>query len=238
MELQQGETIWSQIARHIAADITAGRFPPGSKLPTEAEFAERFGVNRHTVRHALAGLENDGFIRAERGRGRFVQTVRLDYSVGARTRFTRNLAEAERVPEREILALERIRAEPRIIRRLDLAKNSHVWRLSALARADGVPLGLAEHHIDAARFPDFDRHFAEFNSITKSFAACGVQDYTRKTTRITARMPTAEEAARLELRQTIPLLVTEAVNIDREGRPLEVSSGQFAADRLQLTVDH
>ena len=65
--------------RHVSA---------GSRLPGEIEIAERFGVNRHTVRRALATLAERGLVRAERGSGTYVEAQRIPYPIRARTRFS------------------------------------------------------------------------------------------------------------------------------------------------------
>ncbi|HHB81205.1 MAG TPA: GntR family transcriptional regulator, partial [Aliiroseovarius sp.] len=50
------DPIWKAIAETLAAEIARGHYAPGAKLPTEAQLARRFGVNRHTVRRATADL--------------------------------------------------------------------------------------------------------------------------------------------------------------------------------------
>ena len=44
--------LWQAISNALREDMAEGRYTPGDKLPTEAELAERVGVNRHTHRHA------------------------------------------------------------------------------------------------------------------------------------------------------------------------------------------
>ena len=83
-----GVALWRQILVRLERDIGAGIYPPGGRLPTEAEFAARFGVNRHTVRRALEELSRVGLVRVEQGRGTFVAEDILDYTVGPRTRFS------------------------------------------------------------------------------------------------------------------------------------------------------
>ena len=57
MRDEPGKTpIWRAIADALRSDLSEGRYAPGDKLPTEAALAERFGVNRHTVRHGLSAL--------------------------------------------------------------------------------------------------------------------------------------------------------------------------------------
>lgn len=54
------------------AELAAGRFKPGTALPTENGLAEQFKISRPTVRRALAEMEQEGLIRREQGRGTFV----------------------------------------------------------------------------------------------------------------------------------------------------------------------
>jgi len=53
-----------QVARAIGGDILAGVFPPGSKLPSEAEMLARFGVSRTVLREAFKTLTAKGLIVA------------------------------------------------------------------------------------------------------------------------------------------------------------------------------
>lgn len=61
-----------QVADDLARDIRAGVLRPGSRLPSEPELAEIYGVGRITVRRALARLERDGLVIVLRGRGTYV----------------------------------------------------------------------------------------------------------------------------------------------------------------------
>ena len=56
----------------LKAAIMGGDYSPGSRLPKEVEFAEKLGVSRKTLRHALERLENDRLIERLRSKGTFV----------------------------------------------------------------------------------------------------------------------------------------------------------------------
>lgn len=62
-----------QIATSIADAILDGAFPPGSTLPPERELAEQLGVNRTSLRQALARLQHMGLIEARHGSGNVVR---------------------------------------------------------------------------------------------------------------------------------------------------------------------
>src|SRR5580698_1753995 len=62
------------VSRELRRSIVSGDLKPGNQLPSEAELAEQFGVNRSTVREGIRQLENDGFVRRE-GRKRLCVSV-------------------------------------------------------------------------------------------------------------------------------------------------------------------
>jgi len=89
IERRSGVSLWRQIADKILQGIATGDFAENSALPPEIALAERYGVNRHTVRSAIAALVQEGVLKAEQGRGTFVlMRKRLSYPIGARTRFS------------------------------------------------------------------------------------------------------------------------------------------------------
>ncbi|TIS50219.1 MAG: FadR family transcriptional regulator, partial [Mesorhizobium sp.] len=56
----------------LSREIESGELNPGTRLPTEQELSEKFGVSRNVVREAIAQLRADGMIEARQGIGAFV----------------------------------------------------------------------------------------------------------------------------------------------------------------------
>lgn len=57
------------VAQRLIDEITAGRHPVGSLLPTEAELCRQYGVSRHTVREAIREVQALGLIARRQGVG-------------------------------------------------------------------------------------------------------------------------------------------------------------------------
>ncbi len=70
-------SVVDQVCALIKQDIADGLWNPGDRLPTEAEFAEIFGVNRLSVRMALQKLSTLGIIETRVGEGSFVRPFSL-----------------------------------------------------------------------------------------------------------------------------------------------------------------
>lgn len=231
------QPIWKAIAQTLEAEIGAGHYRPGDRLPSEAHLSARFGVNRHTVRHAIRALADAGLLRTRRGSGVFVASVPTDYPLGRRVRFHQNVAASGRTASRRLTLLDTRAADAKEAEALRLPPGAPVHVVEGVSLADGRPLGVFRSVFDAARFPDLLAHLSADPSVTRALAQCGLPDYTRAETRLTAKIAPATMALALELPQGAPVLRSVAVNVDPEGRPVEYGTTWFAGDRVTLTVN-
>jgi GntR family transcriptional regulator, transcriptional repressor for pyruvate dehydrogenase complex len=61
-----------ELVARLTSDITSGKIPPGSQLPTEQELIAAAGVSRTVVREAVAALRAEGLVVTRQGVGAFV----------------------------------------------------------------------------------------------------------------------------------------------------------------------
>src|SRR6056297_3817140 len=222
--------LWTTIEATLTGDIAEGRYRPGEKLPSEAALAARFGVNRHTVRRALGAMAAAGLVHARRGAGVTVLQGPTDYPIGRRVRFHRNLQAAGRLPAREVDALETRAAAAGEAAALELAPGAPVVVCEGRSLADGQPIALFRSVFPAGRLPGIGEALREVSSVTRALAACGVADYTRRSTRIDARLADATQAARLMVDEGAALLRTVSVSVDAGGVPVEYGRTWFAGE--------
>lgn len=234
---RSGVALWRQIADQIRQSIGTGALGADGRMPPEAELSKRFGVNRHTLRAAIAALVREGVLRAEQGRGTFVEKRgRLSYPITARTRFSTGLRDQTKERASRLLSYREEPADKRVAEGLGLAEGSPVLRLETLSEADGRPVSRATNWVDAQRFAGFEKACRSTGSITLSFQKFGVEDYFRHSTLVSARHADAQDLADLRLSPGAIVLVTVAVNVDAEGRRIQFAETRFAADRVELTV--
>ncbi len=232
-----GMALWRQIATELEDEIRDRRLLSGAKLPTEMELAQRFGVNRHTVRRAVGALEDAGLVRAERGRGTFVQTDMLDYRLDGKTRFSENILRANRQPSGDVLRAEKVPARGTAAKELGVRAGTPVYVIETLRGADETPIGVGKTYFPARLFPAMPERFREHDSITRVLESYGMEDYRRKLTRVTARPADAFEQKHLRLSRHQPVLVAEAVDSDPDGKPISYGIARFAADRIQFVIE-
>ena len=65
--------LYQQLYEKLRDEINEGRYPAGSRLPTEAELSEAYQVSRVTVRKAMEQLEKEDLLVRKVGKGTFVR---------------------------------------------------------------------------------------------------------------------------------------------------------------------
>ena len=233
-----GVALWRQVADGIERGIANGRFAAGEKLPGEIEIAETYRVNRHTVRRALATLAERGLVRAERGSGTYVEAQKLAYPLRSRTRFSEIVGAGGHEPRGQLIGASQDAATRELARALGLKTGDPLIRIESLRSADRTPICVSTTWLSAERFPDAGSVFAGGRSMTKLLAHYGVRDYRRASTKITAAIADATDAARLDLALGRPVLVVDATDVDTNGKPLVTKRSRFAAERVEFLVEN
>lgn len=232
-----GVSLWRRIADELEQSIARGTFKPGSKLPGEVDIAQRFGVNRHTVRRAIAALAQRGLVRAERGSGTFIEQRRIRYPIRTRTRFSEIVGSAGHAVTGRLIAHTVEDADIQVAEALRLKPGTPVLRLELLRHADRVPVCAATTWLEAQRFPGAARIYTSSNSITRMLTFFGVRTYARKSTRVTATIAEAGDATVLRIALGRPMLVVDSVDVNGDGVPVLTTHARFAADRLELVIE-
>jgi len=228
---------WRQIAETLSDEVRTGKWKPGDRLPGEYALADRFDVNRHTLRQAVSHLENEGLLRAEQGRGIFVPDPPIHYAVTPRTRFSDTLGRLQRRPSRQLLKTAELRADAAAAEALQITPDAPLVWLETLSLADDRPVGIVSYYFSKARVPDIAEAFKAERSITAALRRCGVQDYRRRTTRISAQLISNGDARVLGVRRGRAVLVTDSVNVEPDGRPIDFAHGRMLGDLMTFVVE-
>jgi GntR family transcriptional regulator len=146
-----GVPLHSRLESTLRGMIQHGQIAKGAVLPGELELAAQLAISRHTVRHALGVLTNEGLLRRERGRGTtvvaanppavFERSLSSFYAFAWEAR-ARGLTQYSRILERKTLPADAIFAE-----RLAVPEGSELERIVRLRAVDDDPLVLETSYL-------------------------------------------------------------------------------------------
>lgn len=236
--------LWRSVKARIEADIVARRYRRDEPLPSELLLAERYGVHRHTLRRAMAELENEGLVSVQQGRGTYIEAEALSYRIGGRVRFTENALLSGFEPEATLLGHATVRAGRQHAASLGVRPGSRLLLLRTLRRVAGRPVSYALHHFPPTiggkaecTAEHLARLFEASHSVTAVLAELGVPDYRRTRTDISSRLPAPEEARILEIGAGQPIMIVAGANVDSRGEPILFTIGHMPTLRVQLYVE-
>lgn len=232
-----GIALWRQVADYVRQKIAEGAYDARMMLPPESELASSLGVNRHTVRSAIAALASEGVVRPVQGVGTMIrQTRKLRLPLSRRTRFSEGIGSQAASASATLLSSRTEIASDEICGLLNLERGTQCAVLETTHSADNAPVSTATNWFEAARFAAMPEKLRELGSISAALAACGVSDYQRLSTEISASHATSEDLARLRLSAGAIVLETRAINGDNSGRPIQFSRSRFDAGRASLFI--
>lgn len=159
-------------------------------------------------------------MHTRRGARAFVAQTPTDYPIGKRVRFHQMCA-AGQDPAKTVLSIETRNASPAEQDALGVKPEDTVHVHDGLSLADDQPIALFRSVFPATRFLNLPEALPRTGSVTTALAESGVADYTRASTRLTAKGATTTQALHLRIAEGAPVLHSIGVNVDAAGVPVE-----------------
>ena len=230
-----GAPLYSQIREALAKEIQ-DFFKSGDSLPPENDLAQRFGVNRHTLRRAIDELVADGLVERRHGRGVFVLEPAINYTISNRTRFTQTLQSQGKATESRILRKQVIPARESIASRLKITQGDSVAFLETLRRVENKPFCIISHFLPFNTFPEIIENYigGSLHGFLKKHYGVEIS---RSESLISAILPNVDDASLLNMPRQTPVLRVKSINLDTNSlNPVEYAVTRFRGDATQLAV--
>lgn len=227
--------LYEQIKEYVRANIQSGNFRPHSRIPSERELAQRFGVSRLTVTKAIKELEQAGIVYVRIGKGTFIAPETINLQLDTLMSFTEEMAQrGQRVTSR-VISAQLGQAAGEIAKHLAVAPGTEVIVLKRVRCAENQPIALETSTLLAAPCRDLlDKHNFARESLYHVLRHHYHISLTHAEQTIEARRATREEAQLLEIAERDPVLAILRVTHSDAQRPFEHASSVYRGDRYKF----
>ncbi len=235
-----GRTLHENLAKALAERIRAGEWPVGSALPSEASFCSFYQVSRHTLRHALSTLEENGLILRRQGAPTRVisrqQPRRFVQSLNSPADILRYSAGTHRISERT----EYLECDSQLAAVLKAPLGSSWFHVEALRKEKDSGQVIA--CVDVYMLPQFaevvnEADFSDTMVYEKIEQRYGVIAH-RAEVEIYATAASARISKALHLPRGTPCLAIVRRYLDAHGKTFEVTVNYHPENRFVYTMEY
>lgn len=225
--------LYIQIAEDIKAKIERKELAENSRIPTELELSETYGVSRITIRKALEILVEDEILVRRQRIGTFVSDKKVSRSLNRFMGFTQSCEMSGGRPGTKFLSAELVRAKPSDIKVLRLPEDDKVIRIRRLRYCNDVPVILEENHfpnkfayllaedLNRSLHQILQEHGIILNNGEKTIGVC---------------YATKEEAEHLKIKEHTALIMSKDVAYDITGEPVYNGKEIVNAERYEYKI--
>lgn len=230
------EPLHDQISALLREQIISGRWRSHTRLPSEPELAQVFGVARGTVRRSIRTLLDEDLLVQHQGRGTFVNGATLEQSFAQEIISTSEALDRDGVNYRTQVVRRGVELASSDVRgRLALDEDASVVALRRVRSVEDTRVFLLDNYLPASRFPGLEtRDLGSrrlFSVLESDFST--VIDAVHRTFEA---MAASDEVARLlEVSPRSPVLFLQQTSYTAESVAIECSNVWIRGDRLRLS---
>jgi GntR family transcriptional regulator len=228
--------IYYQLEEGIKEAIQQQELIPGEMIPSEREYAEKYGISRMTVRQALSNLVNDGYLYRQRGKGTFVAHQKIEQPLQGLTSFSEDMRSRGLEPSTRVISFTEVEASHDLAAKLEVEAGALLFELKRVRLADQLPMAYEMLYIS--------KELAK--GLTKEIAVNSIYDYVENKLGLKiqhgrqvleASIARKTEAEMLEVAEGAPVLLIERRTTLDTNKPFELVRSVYRADRYKFTID-
>jgi GntR family transcriptional regulator len=142
---------------NIEAYILRNGLKSNDKLPPEREMCRMWGINRTTLRYALARMSASGKLSSTWGSGTRLN-LRMNRTLQDLKGFSEYAREQGMQPGAQLLSFSTVACDKRMAKRFALPEGSKLYHVTRLRLVNSIPIMIETAYINAVLAPGLEEH--------------------------------------------------------------------------------
>ena len=224
-----------QIINYYQGMIDAGKLSEGQQMPTEEAIGALFSGSRITVRQALDGLAQAGYIYKVQGKGSFVASKKAGMQLNHLIGFSDEMRSLGLEPSTILVEQSLMLPTEAVAKALNIDVTQKIYFLTRIRCADGVPMAVEKVHMPFYRFAGI-----ETQDLSKSLYALLKEQYgcecSKAVQSIQAGAASSHDAKLLKIKTGMPVLCISRTTYGMDGAPFEYVDSIYRGDKYIFNV--
>ena len=226
--------LYHQIQENIIELIDLNLLNAGDSLPSEREMSHYYDVTRMTVRQAIEGLSQKGFVERQHGVGTFIRDKQVVRPfVPTLMGFSQRMREAGIEPTSGVLERTRVQPTPIIAHRLRLDADDSVIVIRRLRLANQEPLMIETSYLSYRHFAPLMNVDLESQSLYQAIETLTGHTLREAEHTLEPTLVDTQEASILGVQVGQPAMLVRVLAYSNQRFPIEYSKSVVRGDRCR-----
>lgn len=197
--------------------IVVNRLKAHTRIPSEKDLCDLWGVSRSTLRQAVDELVENGVLYRVMNKGVFVSEKKYPRDMAGVDAMVRDLVNQGNIVSKRIISMNTIEATKQISRKLMVRLGTKVYEIIRCRVINDVPCTIETTYINAEKYPGFIDLYSETASMDTLFKGEYNAIQTTGTEHINVTYALQEEADMLQIEVGSPLFYASGISLDQNG---------------------
>jgi len=233
------QPLYVQIVKEFENRIESDIYEDGSRLPSEPELAEEFGVSRGTLREALGILEKEGYLVREHGKGSFIRKKqKVLAGIEKLEGLTETIRNAGYEAGDEVLDIRYEKLSRAECKMLELKEGSWGYIVESIRTADGIPVIYCYDVLPESVAVSMDKvqERRKYECMSEFLRDGTLHNPVQYVSTVKAVLPEEPINEILRVDERTPLIKISGVMLDLSGLPLNYGVQYFNGDAYQFRL--
>ena len=229
------QPLYRQIAELLREKIEKGEYQFGQFIPSERELSAKYGVNRLTLRKAIALLVNEGLLIPKPGKGTYVNRPKIDSAFDTIQSTTPFLLDMGLTPSNRLIYSGRRKANWKYAQIFKISPDDDIFQIFRVRLGDGEPYILEYTYLPYSPIPDIEQYDFSIYSLYDIYNKHGIQlAHDTQTLEIVKICP--PQSGLLNLPENDPVFMTTETIIDTRGKIVEYTKSYSSGKKFVFST--
>ncbi|EXU73924.1 GntR family transcriptional regulator [Erwinia mallotivora] len=227
--------LYLQVAEWLRQNVHKGDLTSGDRVPSENQIMEKLGVSRGTVKKAVTMLVNEGLLVQVQGKGTFVKSVNISYSLGeGLLSFAESLESQHLRFTTEVISSRAEVASELVAAKLGIKPGDAILYLERVRSVEGEKVMVIENRINVAHCPGIEAVDFNHNNLFPTIERLSGKKISFSQSRYAAKIIGAERGHLLDVSEDAPVLHLEQLVFFQQDMPVEYGNVWLKSDKYYL----
>ena len=214
--------------------IKVNRLTANTRIPSERDLCEMWGVSRSTLRQAVDMLVECGELYRVKGSGVYVSVSKLVRNMSGVDVMIDEMMRQGIPMSKKIVSARVIEATKQISKRLKIPLGRKVYEYIRIRELECIPSIIETSYLECQQYPDFEKHYNNKTTMSSLFRNLYNKEMVQGEEQISITYASESEAELLDIKPNASLFFTAGVLSDQDNHPVMYYKQLLRSDRFKF----